>query len=115
MKNNKEEIKKEMFNKINYFYETYSLPEQRITDDEWNSLLNVVEAHFLVHGIMNDYSNALNIIVIRAMNYSYIDGDSFNINHIEKALDDLVAFKIPKDEIDAMKEELNSKVKKINR
>ena len=111
----KEEVKQELFDRIDYFYQTYHLPEKKITNEEWDNLLNIMEAHFLVHGMMKDYSHALNIVAIRALNYAKIDGDSFNMTHIEKALDDLIAFNISPEEINAMKEELSGKVKKINR
>ena len=114
---NKEIIKAKLINTINGFYNDYQLPPMNISDSEWNKLLDVVEAHFLVHQIMNEYEIALNIIIRRALYFAQRTGDEeFSIEHLKRALQDLVAFHIYSDEIKAMQEEMNdTKIYKLTK
>ena len=110
MENSKETIKNEILNVIDRYYRDYKLPPNSINDEELDNLLDVVEAHFLVHNKMNEYRNALNIIIRKALYYSTVENrDAFVIHHLAMALNDLSAFLIPSDEIKAMQEELFSK------
>ena len=113
----KEIIKTSLLNTINDFYKEYKLPPMNIKDNEWNKLLDVVEAHFLVHQIMNDYEIALNIIIRRALYFAQRNGDEeFNVEHLKLALQDLVAFHIYNDEIKAMQDEMDdTKIYKLTK
>ena len=117
MENNKEKIKEELKETIDRFYKEYpNLPPSYITDVELDALLDVVEAHFLVHTIMDQYQHALNIIIRRALYFSQVNGaEEFNIDHLVRALCDLHVFNIPSDEIKAMQEEVTEEVIKYHK
>lgn len=107
MNNNIEEIKEELLNTINGFYEIYTIPPMIISDKEWDTFLYVVESHFMAHNIINDYVHALNIMVRHALYFAQMENaPNFTIKHLIKSLNDLVAFKIYSDEISSMKEEV---------
>ncbi len=110
MENNKELIRLEIKKLIDKFYREYPLPPENISDEEWYSVLDVLEAHFLANNIMNEYIHALNIIVRRALYFAQIsNADEFTINHVKRALIDLAPFKIGADEIKAIQEEIDER------
>ena len=108
MENSKKLIKEELLNTINEFYEKYPyLPPMYLTDKDFDILLDVVEAYFLVHNIMDQYNHALNIIIRRAVYLAATnDKDGFIINHLSMALNDLSIFNLSIEEIKAMQSEL---------
>ena len=113
MENNEGNVKEALFNTISELYKEYHLPEQSISDKEWQALLYVLESHFLAHNMINDYQHALNIIVRRGLYYAQVNGNKeFNITHLKRALTDLSAFNIPSDEIKAIEEELDERLNK---
>ena len=113
---NKEIIKAELLNTINDFYTNYNLPPMKISDNEWQSFLDVIEAHFLVRNKMDEYEHALNIIIRRALYFAKsFNAKEFNIDFIKKAFFDLVAFNIYKDKVNAMQEEVDEKAKKLTK
>ena len=63
MVNNKEMIKEDLKMTIDRFYKEHKLPTMNISDNDWNSLLDVVEAHYLAHNCMKEYNHSLNIII----------------------------------------------------
>ena len=112
MENNKEIVENELLTLVNEYYSKHQLPVLNISDKDWNTLFNVIEAHLLVHNKMNEYGKVLNIIIKRAINYAKYSGDKeFTINHIKKALYDSSLFKIFDDEIDAIYEEIDERIK----
>ena len=113
MENNKEMIKEEILSVIERAYKEHKLPPMSISDEEIDDLMYVVESNFLVHNKMNEYRNAMNIIIRKALYYATVDNrDAFIINHLAMALNDLSAFSIPSDEIKAMQEELFTRCSK---
>lgn len=91
-------------------YKRYKkLPPENITDEEWNVFFDVLRDHLNKKDIMNDYINAIHVIMERALFYASVkQSKDFNINHLTRALEELVAFNIFRDEIRDMKKEVNS-------
>ena len=102
----KEEAKRVLEEK----YKRYKkLPPENITDEEWNVFFDVLRDHLNKKDIMDDYLNAIHVIMERALFYASVkQSKDFNINHLTRALEELVAFNIFRDEIKDMKKEVNS-------
>ena len=106
-------IKDEIRATINTYYELYKLPPEMIADYEWDAFYDVIEKHFKAHNIMDEYVNALNILLVRALNYSLLNNNlEFNIDHLIRSVDDLFAFKIYSEEREEIKKEITNKIKR---
>lgn len=98
-------VRKEIEDVIKEHYEKYKLPPMDINDKEWDAFYSVIYDHLKDK---EDYIHALNIVIRRALFYASIkDNKTFNINHLIKAVDDLVAFKIYASERQEIKEEIS--------
>ena len=92
---------------IENYYDSYNLPPIKITEKEWSAFYSVLEDHFNKKGISDQYIHALNIIIRKALFYASFKGeDAFTINHLLKALEDLIAFNIYSKERDEIKTEI---------
>ena len=101
--------KEEIEGVIKEYYKKYKLPKENISNNEWNTLYDVLEKHFSKKNIMHDYNTALNIIVRKALYYaSFKDETEFSMKHILRALEDLVAFKIYETEINEIRKEIKN-------
>lgn len=106
---NEDSIKTRLLNTIDNFYKTCKLPPMDVSEKEWNNYLNIIEAHFLNHNKMDEFEHALNILIRRGLYFAKMRGDeSFNINHLIKAVDDLCAFNIYSEEREKIKEEIKT-------
>lgn len=111
MKNNNE-VRKEIEDVIKEHYEKYKLPPMDINDKEWDAFYSIIYDHLKNK---EDYIDALNIVIRSALSYaSFNDTKTFNINHLIKAIDDLVAFKIYSEEREIIKDEIYKCIDKEN-
>ena len=111
---NRKQIKEEMRQVVDEYYNEYKIiPPENISDEEWNIVFSVLYNHFCNRKNKNDYIYALNIVVRHALVNATMRRDAeFNIDHILNALNDLVAFHIYGDEIETIKDEINSRISK---
>ena len=92
---------------IEKYYEKFNLPPENISENVWDAFYDILAKHFKRKGIINEYLNALNIIIRRALFYaSFKENKTFNITHLLKAIDDLCAFNIYEKERNKIKNEL---------
>ena len=108
---NKTDAIKEIFDTIENFYQEYTLPSLNIGFQDWDAFFDTLYFHFKKRKIEEDYKLALNIILRRAFNLSLMDNSKdFTIKYLILALRDLCAFKFKNNEIQAIKEEISTKI-----
>ena len=94
--------KDELLKIVNEYYEKYQLPELKVSDNEWDALLSVLERY-----LPNNLKDAINILLRRAFNTALCNnGDYFTLYYIIVSLKDLEVFNLREEDINNIKNEI---------
>ncbi len=92
MENNNQTIKEQIMKTIDIFYQEYKLPEMKISEGEWDALIDTLRSYFS-NQTDEAFINILNILIKRALNLVLIDNsDAFTLYHIIMAMSDLKVY-----------------------
>lgn len=120
MRNNIEYYK-ELLNKcLERAYEVWPIPDEyKIPEDEWFILFDIMEAHFLAHNIINRFEEEMDTLVygIIFFQHTYLNENHANLfcSLIHDYTDFCQRQQFYSIECEAIRDEINEKVKKYNK